>query len=194
MKLFGGNTMKTVIYRKIIKTFIVSVICSFGFFSALKIFELGSGVRLLTVQSGSMAPVIPTGSLVITRRNPEIVAPIHQPRFLVGDVITFSLDNGALVSHRIVDIQKRDGGYLYQTKGDANQAADSELVDESDIVGQLVYSIPYLGKIQLFARQPAGFILLVLIPCTYVIIFEVITIVKEVITGRKSAGNLATLK
>ena len=64
-----------------------------------------SGVRLYYVQSGSMEPELPVGSLCI-------VTPCVVEELEVGDIIAFQ--NGPMqVAHRIVSIQEES----YQTQG-----------------------------------------------------------------------------
>ena len=72
------------------------------------------GFRPYVVLSGSMDPVIRTGSLayVNTRMEPDSLR--------AGDVAAFRLGD-ATVSHRIV----RTAGDAFVTKGDANSCEDS---------------------------------------------------------------------
>lgn len=122
------------------------------------------------VQSGSMEPAIKTGSMVI----------IHQrSSYAVGDVITFyeqGQGNGEAraeglmpTTHRVISERVADGVPIYTTKGDANNGPDPREVAHHDILGKVLLSIPFIGFLLDFARQPLGFALLVGIPAVIVI-------------------------
>lgn len=89
-----------------------------------------------TVQSASMEPEIPTGSVVFVNENDKDVE--------VGDVITFGLSTGestgVYVTHRVHAL--KDG--LVQTKGDANDNTDGFLETEA-IVGTVIFHVPKVG-------------------------------------------------
>ncbi len=93
-----------------------------------------TGQRLFVIQTGSMAPTAPAGSVVL----------VTPARPTVGDVVTVQRPGGALpLTHRIVG--ERAG--QFQTKGDANQAPDPGLVAPGDILGKVEVIVPYLGYI-----------------------------------------------
>lgn len=103
--------------------------------------------------SGSMEPSIEVGDIVLIKT---------QPKYEVGDVITFvdkDSPNKSLVTHRIVEIT--EDGYI--TKGDANNTADRGYVEPSYIKGAAVYLIHYFGSTLLFIQKPAGTLLMVLL-------------------------------
>ena len=108
------------------------------------------GLVFLVVLSASMGGVLPVGSLAVA-------AP--QEEYFVGDIVTFKIPNSdELLTHRIVDISpEADASHRYgvnsisdpirviRTQGDANNVADDwELTDE-DIVGKIIFHLPYLG-------------------------------------------------
>lgn len=128
--------------------------------------------ELKIVQSGSMEPTIPTGSLVI-------VAPVEQ--YQVNDVVTFGSGRVSEVptTHRIVGDQIQNGELRYITKGDANEERDAGFLDPNKIIGKVVLSIPFLGYLIDFARQPIGFILLIALPALMVIGDEIWVIYRE---------------
>lgn len=123
------------------------VICLF--FSVFTIPRL-FGIKPFVVQSSSMEPTIPTGSVIFCNTKDTDVEK--------DDIITFSLavseDKGVYVTHRVYDINK-DG--LIQTKGDNNDSADGWL-EPSAVTGTYVIHIPYCGFL-LDALQNYGFVL-----------------------------------
>lgn len=121
------------------------------------------------VKSGSMEPAIKTGGIVVIRPNQS---------YGVGDVITFGKDTKTQIptTHRIVEV----AGSSFITKGDANDTVDPALVKKSDVRGKVIFSLPYVGFILDFARKPLGFILLVGLPASLVILDEIVKIWKEI--------------
>lgn len=149
-----------------------------GFVALLAILLVAStvpitgNVKFMIVQSGSMEPAIKTGSIVIVKSIDE---------YSIGDVITFQRAGEKVsVTHRIVETREVNGVTIYETQGDANNVSDREGVVKKEIIGKVWFSIPYLGYIINFAKQPIGFILMIVIPSLAIISDEVKKIHKEV--------------
>lgn len=106
------------------------------------------GYSYLAVLTGSMKPAVSAGDLIIIHR---------QTDYHVGDIITFS-ENGFLTTHRISAVGP-DG---FQTRGDANSAADSSPVPLEQIMGRVVWVLPGVGNALLFLRTPPGLACLLL--------------------------------
>ncbi|OGM59419.1 signal peptidase I, partial [Candidatus Woesebacteria bacterium RIFCSPLOWO2_01_FULL_39_10] len=129
--------------------------------------------RTYLVQSGSMEPAIKTGSIVIT---------LPSSVYSQGEVITFSKNSKNIVTHRIQAKLYPEGASsspVYKTAGDANENFDNWEVNNSDIIGKVVFSVPYVGYVADFAKKPQGFILLVIIPATIIIYEELKNIIRE---------------
>jgi signal peptidase len=132
--------------------------------------------RLMVVLSGSMAPTLLPGDAVLVRSD---VASIHE-----GDIITFRSE-GELVTHRVVEMQP---GQLI-TQGDANNAPDLWPVPVSAVEGVYALRLPFLGYLVWFARQPVGWLSLVLLPAAVLVIGEVTTLVKMWNSEAHREGN-----
>lgn len=91
------------------------------------------------VLSGSMEPAIPTGSLIFTFQDEQI---------LTGDIITFQKKD-AIITHRVIG-QTQD---RYMTKGDANSLVDAGTVSMTQIIGKVFFHIPYLGYLITFLQS-----------------------------------------
>lgn len=115
-------------------------------------------LRGYVILSGSMEPMIPTGSVVVVNTADRDVLP--------GDVATFSR-HGDLVTHRILS-NTEDG---YQTKGDANTDPDTGIISAEDIRGKVLFHIPMIGygmvwfKNHLFMGVGFCLLLILLISC-----------------------------
>ncbi|MEX0616600.1 MAG: signal peptidase I [Candidatus Woykebacteria bacterium] len=158
---------------------------------------LPQGYRLLVVQTGSMEPAMPVGSVVLTRSSADFAAPMPMTRFLVGDIITYEAGRNNFVSHRVVEIVERNGQFFYRTKGDANKKADQKLIAEKDVMGEVFLTAPYVGRFVNFTKEPIGYFLMILIPSLYVILSEVWVFISELRRTRIKpptlSGQSATL-
>ena len=75
------------------------------------------GYRLMILRGPSMGPAVPIGALAFEER---VRVSAIQP----GDVVTFTLPSGSVVTHRVLRVATADGELQVETKGDANTAAD----------------------------------------------------------------------
>ncbi|MGO2139725.1 MAG: signal peptidase I [Leucobacter sp.] len=129
------------------------------------------GVSALNVISGSMAPGIPTGSMVFAKTVPA--ADIRHGDIVTVDRRSSGNDIDGLVTHRVVEVLPFDGlsdGSAGESmplsapndavrqlvlKGDANSLPDSDpyVVGEAS---RYLFHIPFLGNVSLFLRTPFG--------------------------------------
>lgn len=125
------------------------------------------------VQSGSMEPAISTGSLVVIKA---------EERYHTGEVITFTAERTSDIptTHRIVRDTLEEGQLVYHTQGDANNAVDPQPVLPENVLGKVILSVPFLGYLLDFARQPLGFVLLIGVPAGLILFEEISNIVSEV--------------
>lgn len=130
------------------------------------------GIEVKIVQSGSMEPALPLGSMII-------VVPTEEYR--EGDIITFGSDTREVIptTHRIISISAIEGKMVYRVKGDANENEDLKSVEADEVIGKVIFHIPYLGYILDLAKKPIGFALLIGIPAFLVIIDELTKIYRE---------------
>lgn len=106
------------------------------------------GYSYYTVLTSSMQDVIPKGSFILVHKtDPE--------KLLVGDDITYMLDESTSVTHRIVGIHENyeeSGARGFVTKGVNNTSPDERMVFAKDVVGKVVFSIAGLGAMILYLR------------------------------------------
>ncbi|MBP9727859.1 MAG: signal peptidase I [Candidatus Moranbacteria bacterium] len=150
------------------KTDIITTILAYAFYAVVAVvalFLLSSalpipgGIKTFVVQSGSMEPAIGTGSVVV-------VKPAEQ--YQVGDVITFGPRSKTKppTTHRIVEV-KDDGNYV--TRGDANEDTDMRTVSRYEVIGKVLFSVPFVGYAVATAQKPWGFVLIIGIPAGIII-------------------------
>lgn len=102
----------------------------------------------MAIGSNSMQGVIDKGDVVIINKSKK--------NYKEGDILAVDVD-GTMIVHRVVKVTKVDGGYIYQTKGDANNGEDWWTVKESMIKGKAIFAIKYIGwptiKLSEFLQQ-----------------------------------------
>lgn len=98
------------------------------------------GYKAYAIETGSMAPTIPQGSMVYVR-------PCNNfEDYKVNDIVTFTDKvKKQSFTHRIVSINEAE--YEFTTKGDANEIEDLEPTSASLAVGKVKMAIPLLGYV-----------------------------------------------
>jgi len=142
------------------------------------LFPIKGNIQIKVVKSGSMEPTIHTGSIVVVK---------PMTSYTKGDIVTFGPDTKKEipVTHRIVEVKGEGVPMSFVTKGDANEDSDMKEIAPREVIGKVLFSIPYLGYVIDFARKPIGFFLLIIVPACIVIVDELMTIWKELRTGKK---------
>ena len=151
---------------------IALIICAITIAAVFLIFyrpvSLAGDTYYEPVYTGSMEPAIPVGSVVV-------IKPVDPETLKVGDIICFQFSEPTSITHRIINITNE--GFI--TKGDANEDPDQWIVKKENVIGKAVFTIPFIGYIGYFVRTPIGFILLIIIPASLIIIIEIRNIAKE---------------
>jgi len=158
---------------KIIYYVLIGFIILIALLLIISVLPITGNYKIMTVISGSMEPDIKMGSVVA-------VKPVAD--YKIGDVITFGpvSKTKAPTSHRIYDIKVVDGKPVYITKGDANNAPDTREVFQKDIIGKVLFDIPYVGYAVDFAKKPIGFSLIIIVPAAVIIADEIKKIFYEI--------------
>ncbi|MGM7677436.1 signal peptidase I [Microbacterium sp. A94] len=131
--------------RRIVGTIVLSAVCALAFFTVVIPFVLGA--QSYTVLTGSMRPALDPGHLIAVRETPI-------DEIKVGDIVTFQIESGKpeVATHRVVGIgYGADSDRLLITQGDANNVQDANPVQEVQLRGVVVYAIPWLGYINIWA-------------------------------------------
>lgn len=94
-------------------------------------------IRPLVIATNSMLPAIRAGDVVILE--PADAKPLD-----IGDVATYKLQ-GLNIVHRIISIRLVGNKPYYTFKGDNNDSADALEVAPDQILGKVIYVVPYIG-------------------------------------------------
>lgn len=111
------------------------------------------GHPIMSVLSGSMAPIINTGDLVVDNK----LTPLQARSLHEGQIISFrsSANSRQIFTHRIVAVETAPGGGVaYVTRGDANDSRDGPLAPSTNIVGLYQSKIPAGGYILNAVHRP----------------------------------------
>ena len=139
----------------------------------VSVLPITGNYKIMTVISGSMEPAIKTGSVVIVKPASD---------YKIGDVITFGpySRTKAPTTHRIYDMKIEGGNPVYITKGDVNNAPDAREIQKKDVVGKVLFDVPFVGYAVDFAKKPLGFALIIIVPAVIIIGDEIKKIYGEI--------------
>ena len=142
-----------------------------------------AGFTPMVVQSDSMVPTFKTGDLILIRKCDP--ATLEE-----GDIITFHtiiMNEYALNTHRIVQIDEQNGYRSYTTMGDNNNGiADTHIISDGDIVGEYVGKVSGLGRVMDFMSSSVGFLLLIVLPMLLFFIYQVYHLIMVGISLKKA--------
>ncbi|MFC6356464.1 signal peptidase I [Luethyella okanaganae] len=139
---------------------VVGTVCILAFAATLLL-----GMRPLVVESGSMEPGIPTGSLAFSQ---QVAAADVEP----GQIVTVQRPRDlGLLTHRLVSKEALGGGVFALTlKGDANENNDPEPY-QAEQVGRYVWHAVGLGYIAAILQTKTGMALSIAFALTLIAMF-----------------------
>lgn len=142
-----------------------------------------AGYSVMSVLTGSMEPNYNIGDLVIVKKTDA--AELNEK-----DVISFYSSDptvqGAVVTHRILNITEENGSKKFETKGDNNEIPDLEKVAEDEVIGKVVGKVPFVGKAATFMQtNRTAFFLIVILPMLVIMAIEV----KNIVVIAQSGGE-----
>lgn len=131
---------------RVLKTLTLTLAAAAGAIVLLASLAPLAGMRLVRLETGSMAPGLPAGSVLLAR---DVAATEVGP----GDIVTVMRSDGSPVTHRVVEAAPAGDGARLVLRGDANDTPDPSpyLVTR---VGLVVGGIPFGGQLADAARAP----------------------------------------
>jgi signal peptidase len=105
-------------------------------------YAFGCDKPFMVVVSRSMEPTIHVNDLIVIRG-------INILDVKVGDIIVFKspINPNMYIVHRVVDIIKKNGEIFLKTKGDNNPLPDPWLIGRENLIGKVIFIIPYVGVV-----------------------------------------------
>ena len=134
------------------------------------------GMRYYVVLSGSMEPVIKTGSLSVVNTK------VSYDDIQIGDIIAFENSLGTRVTHRAIKIT--DEGIA--TKGDANDMGDGVTTTKENFLGETLFAVPLLGYFLFGLNTKKGIIILI----TFVVVMWIADSILGCLSEEKGRDRL----
>lgn len=168
------------IFKKIISIIILIILITILFVSGTILIdsylypdEVPSffGWKPFIVLSGSMETQISAGDIVVVKE-------IDTQNLKKGDIIAFKEDD-VVITHRIDEVEEKDGQVQYITKGDNNKTQDIGSVLPNQIEGVFKFKISRLGNLAMFVQTPLGMIVCLSIPIIIIILLQTADSKKE---------------
>jgi signal peptidase len=133
-------------------------------------------ISIYTIVSPSMEPTIMVYDVIVNTK-------INSDNDLnKGDIITFYSDaidtGGYTVTHRVYKKYIYNDITYYETKGDNNNSQDVGRITFDNVVGKYLFKLPGLGKIQFFVSSKLGWIMIILIPASIIIVSDTVKLIK----------------
>lgn len=135
------------------------------------------GYGFMAVQTGSMTPEYPVGSVIIIKKT-------DPSKLETNDVITFYSSNpnlgNMIVTHRIMEITNDgDGTYSFTTKGDANEINDEYKAESERIIGKVLTKSTLMEKLMNIRQNPTTFFLVIMLPLCFIIALELFSFTRR---------------
>ena len=121
------------------------------------------GIKPYITMSGSMEPVIHTGSVCFVNTKAEF------KDMRIGDIIAYETPTGGLVTHRIIGMEATG----FETKGDNNDVSDGVSTTPVNFHGKTLFSIPLLGYLMNYIRKPVVIAVIVILYVAYFVINKI---------------------
>lgn len=169
------------------------------------------GYQMRVVASDSMAKCeltdvsdfeikdIPLRSMVFVKVIPD--DPAEAEAFYrdleVGDVLTFRYvyTTQVTITHRITSIEEKDtGGFIIRLAGDNKNSEDGQLEQVIDtsvpnntnyVIGKVTGQSKLFGFVMSFLMQKIAIVLIIIVPCAAIILFEILKITKVLGADKK---------
>jgi len=158
--------------RKIVKTFILTILGILLIINLIMFYQTNlnpeeipyiGNVSVFNIVSESMQDTINVNDLIVIQKCKE--SEVEK-----GDIITYKTADSAIVTHRVVRINKENGEKIYTTKGDNNQVEDAEKIKHGQVYGKYLFKINGLGKFAQRIQDNNGLISVILIIIIFIIL------------------------
>lgn len=173
------------VLKIVFNTIIILLVAAIAIIAISLIVPRFFGIQPIAVQTGSMAPKYPQGSMIYVKS-------INAEDIEVGDVVTYKLYDaeGEVVNnltHRVIEIDKTTR--TFTTQGDANNAPDNPVSFDED-VSKVVFSVPIVGTIAEIVDTTSGKIMAGTIIIVVLIFAFLPDLLRKVDSEEKKKNNI----
>ena len=160
---------------KAIVSFFIIIVVSIIFIQRISDNKLTlGGYSIYTIITESMVPKYNVGDMVIAKKIPITELKVNDIVYL-GNKNDFA---GKIVTHQIIEIEKKGNELYFHTKGIANMIEDP-LVEENQILGKVIMKGTILSLISKIVNNPYGFYFVIFVPFAILLVMEIIDFIEE---------------
>ena len=135
------------------------------------------GYSIFYVLTGSMVPALEIGDVLFVKI-------VEEDNIKVGKIITYKSTEGLLagnyITHRVVAVNGEGENLYFYAKGDANTAADTEVITIDKVKGIYQRKIGFVKVIMSLLSNRLIFLLIVIVPLFAVLLMQLINFFIEV--------------
>lgn len=133
------------------------------------------GFRTFSIITASMKPELEIGDIILVKEK-------KYDKIKIEDTITYQGMTGEfankIVTHKVKNIITENGKYIYFTKG-LNSVSTDPSVYQEQVYGVVVHKFIILSLINKIIQNTIGFVIIVIIPLLYLLVSEIINIIKD---------------
>lgn len=159
-------TVSVLLYMLLACCFLLMIVSAVSAFGGKKTGLFGVG--LFQIVSGSMAPEVNVGDVIIGKKT-------DLDDLAVGDNLIFNY-NGRVVTHKLI---AADGDRL-TTHGVANAEGANESITYADVIAKQVLRIPKFGYVLNFLRSGAGFFIVIALPIGGLVVYHTVSLSRKI--------------
>ncbi len=177
MNNISGNPIFKLIGRIVIGILVVLILATLAITFVLTDKKASPnifGYNLYLMRGTNMEPAIPDKALVISKVGPLDKDPI-------GTVALCNIvDKDLTTVVRVVGVDATDGVATYLVQSDNAKATSVVSIPSDKVIGQATHVVPIVGIILTFATSQAGIIVLIILPCIAILVYQLIRILRKV--------------
>lgn len=161
---------------KAIVSFFIIIVVSIIFIQRISDNKLTlGGYSIYTIITESMVPKYNVGDMVIAKKIPITELKVNDDIVYLGNKNDFA---GKIVTHQIIEIEKKGNELYFHTKGIANMIEDP-IVEENQILGKVIMKGTILSLISKIVNNPYGFYFVIFVPFAILLVMEIIDFIEE---------------
>lgn len=131
--------------------------------------------RLFTIASGSMLPEYKIMDVILVGSKDYDKIKVGDDLVYMGKVDSYK---DKIITHRVINIENKNGVYEYTTKG-INNPLEDPIVSQDQVYGVVKYKTVVLSFLSGILNNSFGFYFLVFVPIAFLIFLEIIDFIKS---------------
>ena len=132
--------------------------------------------RIFTIATGSMIPVYNISDVILVGSKDYDKIKVGDDLVYMGEKDTYK---GKIITHRVINIENKDGTYYYTTKG-VNNPLEDPVVSQKQVYGVVLYKTIFLSFFSHILNNSFGFYFLIFVPIALLIFLEILDYIKGI--------------